>query len=231
MLQPLTATAAYDGARIVACVNALAGIDDPAAFRAESDFLRLSLAAENDRLSRNELLERQNAELLHNSRAAKTMLGLVQSNLDAGATASQSTNLRFAICLLSEAISSCSGVATSPGVVGDLADAVSGLHGALSRMIDKHDPDSIEAEWLSHSHEAVRSAQGGDLEMYKGLLAAEQEDCQLERKAKNDTWERAEELRRQRDELKSLLEESEVSIGGDWRNRRDSLLAKCKGGS
>ncbi len=40
----------------------------------------------------------------------------------------------------------------------ELAEALSGLHGALSRMIDKHDPDSIEAEWLQHSHEVLLKA-------------------------------------------------------------------------
>lgn len=42
----------------------------------------------------------------------------------------------------------------------ELLEALKGLHGALSRMIDKHDPDSIEAEWLSHSHEAITKAEG-----------------------------------------------------------------------
>ena len=42
----------------------------------------------------------------------------------------------------------------------DLLESLEGLHGALSRMIDKHDPDSIEAEWLSHSHEAISRAKG-----------------------------------------------------------------------
>lgn len=41
--------------------------------------------------------------------------------------------------------------------------------------------------------------------------------------------ENPEDLRRQREELISLLEESKEYIGGDWRDRRDSLLAKCKG--
>jgi len=42
----------------------------------------------------------------------------------------------------------------------DLLEACKGLHGALSRMIDKHDPDSIEAEWLAESHEAITKAEG-----------------------------------------------------------------------
>ena len=37
----------------------------------------------------------------------------------------------------------------------EIVEVISGLHKALSRMIDKHDPDSIEAEWLSHSHELL----------------------------------------------------------------------------
>ena len=45
--------------------------------------------------------------------------------------------------------------------VPDLLEVAEGLHKALARMIDKHDPDSIEAEWLSHSHEAITKARGG----------------------------------------------------------------------
>ncbi len=43
----------------------------------------------------------------------------------------------------------------------DLLEACKGLHGALSRMIDKHNPDSIEAEWLADSHEAIAKTEGG----------------------------------------------------------------------
>ena len=42
-------------------------------------------------------------------------------------------------------------MASSP----QLLELVKGLSGSLSRMIDKHDPDSIEAEWLSHAHELL----------------------------------------------------------------------------
>jgi len=42
----------------------------------------------------------------------------------------------------------------------DMLEVLQGLHKALARMIDKHDPDSIEAEWLQHSHEAILKAQG-----------------------------------------------------------------------
>lgn len=42
----------------------------------------------------------------------------------------------------------------------ELLETLEGLHKALSRMIDKHDPDSIEAEWLGHSNEAIRRARG-----------------------------------------------------------------------
>ncbi|MDP2782255.1 hypothetical protein [Devosia sp.] len=40
-----------------------------------------------------------------------------------------------------------------------------GLHKALSRMIDRHNPDSIEAEWLSHSNEVIRKITGQDVEV------------------------------------------------------------------
>jgi hypothetical protein len=42
----------------------------------------------------------------------------------------------------------------------DLLEVTRGLHNALSRLIDKHDPDSIEAEWLSHSHEVIVNLEG-----------------------------------------------------------------------
>jgi hypothetical protein len=41
---------------------------------------------------------------------------------------------------------------------------VSGLHKALSRMVDAHDPDSIEAEWLAHSNELFRNLTGQDIQ-------------------------------------------------------------------
>jgi hypothetical protein len=41
-----------------------------------------------------------------------------------------------------------------------MLEALEGLHKALARMIDKHDPDSKEAEWLQYSHEAIAKAEG-----------------------------------------------------------------------
>lgn len=38
----------------------------------------------------------------------------------------------------------------------EVVEVVVGLHKALSRMIDIHNADSIEAEWLGHSNELVR---------------------------------------------------------------------------
>jgi hypothetical protein len=45
----------------------------------------------------------------------------------------------------------------------EVVETVKGLHKALSRMIDIHDPDSMEAEWLSHSNELVRKLTGYDV--------------------------------------------------------------------
>lgn len=45
----------------------------------------------------------------------------------------------------------------------EVLEVVVGLHKALARMIDKHDPDTIEAEWLSHSNEVVRKLTGHDV--------------------------------------------------------------------
>lgn len=42
----------------------------------------------------------------------------------------------------------------------ELLETLEGLHKALARMIDKHEPDSKEAEWLQHSHEAICNAKG-----------------------------------------------------------------------
>jgi len=50
-----------DSASIHACREKLFALEK---LRAEADLLRVSLAAENDRLSRNDLLERRNAELV-----------------------------------------------------------------------------------------------------------------------------------------------------------------------
>jgi hypothetical protein len=40
----------------------------------------------------------------------------------------------------------------------ELLEALRGTMKALSRMIDKHDPDSIEAEWIGEAHEAIAKA-------------------------------------------------------------------------
>ena len=45
----------------------------------------------------------------------------------------------------------------------EVIEVVTGLHKALSRMVDAHDPDSIEAEWLSHSNELIRKLTGSDV--------------------------------------------------------------------
>jgi hypothetical protein len=45
----------------------------------------------------------------------------------------------------------------------ELLETMQGLHKALSRMIDKHDPDSPEAEWLSHSNEIIHRLQSGKI--------------------------------------------------------------------
>lgn len=39
-----------------------------------------------------------------------------------------------------------------------LLETLEGVMKALSRMIDKHDPDSIEAEWIGNAHEAILKA-------------------------------------------------------------------------
>jgi hypothetical protein len=45
----------------------------------------------------------------------------------------------------------------------EVVEVVSGLHKALSRMVDAHDPDSIEAEWLAHSNGLIRKLTGHDI--------------------------------------------------------------------
>lgn len=62
-------------------------------------------------------------------------------------------------------------LALSPGwipakpepLTAEIVDVVSGLHKALSRMVDVHDPDSIEAEWLGYSNELHRQLTGHDV--------------------------------------------------------------------
>lgn len=43
----------------------------------------------------------------------------------------------------------------------ELLETLHGTMKALSRMIDKHDPDSIEAEWIGNAHEVLHKATGG----------------------------------------------------------------------
>lgn len=45
----------------------------------------------------------------------------------------------------------------------EVLEVVVGLHKALSRMIDIHNADSIEAEWLGNSNELVRKLTGKDV--------------------------------------------------------------------
>jgi hypothetical protein len=40
----------------------------------------------------------------------------------------------------------------------DLLSELEGCMKALGRMIEKHDPDSIEAEWIGHANQAIRNA-------------------------------------------------------------------------
>jgi hypothetical protein len=44
----------------------------------------------------------------------------------------------------------------------EVVEVVTGLHGALSRLVAAHDPDSNEAEWLGHSNELIRKLTGKD---------------------------------------------------------------------
>ena len=52
---------------------------------------------------------------------------------------------------------------TTDATKAEVVEVVSGLHKALSRMIATHAPDSIDAEWLSHSNELVRNLTGHDI--------------------------------------------------------------------
>jgi hypothetical protein len=51
----------------------------------------------------------------------------------------------------------------TPAATEEVLEVVVGLHKALSRMIDKHDPDSTEAEWLGNSNELHRKLTGKDV--------------------------------------------------------------------
>jgi len=42
----------------------------------------------------------------------------------------------------------------------ELLEALTGTMSALARMIDKYDPDTIEAEWIGHANEAINKARG-----------------------------------------------------------------------
>jgi hypothetical protein len=40
----------------------------------------------------------------------------------------------------------------------ELLEALIGTMKALGRMIDKHNPDSVEAEWIGNANKAIRNA-------------------------------------------------------------------------
>lgn len=54
-------------------------------------------------------------------------------------------------------------VTEQPTTQDEVIEVVVGLHKALNRMIDKHDPDSKEAEWLGNSNELHRKLTGKDV--------------------------------------------------------------------
>lgn len=45
----------------------------------------------------------------------------------------------------------------------EIIEVLSGLHKALSRMVEKYDPDSIESEWLGESNELIVKLTGHDM--------------------------------------------------------------------
>lgn len=51
----------------------------------------------------------------------------------------------------------------TPASQEEVVEVVVGLHKALSRMIDAHNPDSLDAEWLGHSNELHRKLTGKDV--------------------------------------------------------------------
>jgi hypothetical protein len=51
----------------------------------------------------------------------------------------------------------------TPATPEEVIEVVAGLHKALGRMIDAHNPDSREAEWLGHSNELHRKLTGMDV--------------------------------------------------------------------
>lgn len=53
----------------------------------------------------------------------------------------------------------------------DVVEVVVGLHRALSRMIEKHDPDTLDAEWLSHSNELIQKLTGKDVPSSRHMIA------------------------------------------------------------
>ena len=60
------------------------------------------------------------------------------------------------ICRVATSSADAALIAAAP----ELMSALEGCMKALSRMIDKHDPDSIEAEWIGHANEAILKAKG-----------------------------------------------------------------------
>lgn len=46
-------------------------------------------------------------------------------------------------------------------IAPDLLEMLHGTMKALNRMIEKHDPDSIEAEWVGNAHEVIHKATKG----------------------------------------------------------------------
>jgi len=74
----------------------------------------------------------------------------------------------------------------------------------------------------------------GQIDLYEGPLRGEQDDCQLQRKQKNGNWERAEDFRRQRDTLITLLSPFAAMHCKDEACRchncnAHNFISKCKG--
>jgi hypothetical protein len=86
-------------------------------------------------------------------------------NADGRAVVGPSSEQEICICTSDDDVCEAEARANAILVAAapDLLEALEGTMKALSRMIDKYNPDSIEAEWIGTANDAIMKARGGRL--------------------------------------------------------------------
>ena len=86
------------------------------------------------------------------------LMGVIQQML----TSVPADNHEYLLGKLKQISDDIRGITTAEPVPSEdgLLTTLEGCMKAIDRLCYKHDPDSIEAEWIGHANEAIRKAKG-----------------------------------------------------------------------